>query len=140
MAHRIEREIPLPASPRRVWQAITDAGALEGWLAEEVRLELTPGGEARFREGESVRSGWVEEVLAPDGDAAVGQVAGRLVFWWSQDEEPASRVELTLIALASGTRLRVVETRPLEVIDLVGIPLPGVGGQTFGPALVAAGR
>jgi hypothetical protein len=36
------------------------------------------------------------------------------------------------------TRLRIVETRPLEVLDLVGMPLPGHGGHRFGPALVAA--
>jgi hypothetical protein len=39
------------------------------------------------------------------------------------------------------TRLRVVETRPLDMLDLVGTPLPGLGGlggRTYGPALVAA--
>ncbi len=39
---------------------------------------------------------------------------------------------------ADTTRLRIVETRPLEVLDLVGIPLPGHGGARYGPALVAA--
>lgn len=41
----------------------------------------------------------------------------------------------------AGTRLRVVETRPLEVLDLVGIPVRsagGAGGASYGPALVAA--
>jgi hypothetical protein len=36
------------------------------------------------------------------------------------------------------TLLRVVESRPLDVLDLSGTPLPGHGGRTFGPALVAA--
>ena len=36
------------------------------------------------------------------------------------------------------TRLRVVETRPLEILDLVGVPLGGYGPTRFGPALVAA--
>jgi hypothetical protein len=31
----------------------------------------------------------------------------------------------------------VVESRPLDVLDLVGMPLPGIGGPSFGPALVA---
>jgi hypothetical protein len=35
------------------------------------------------------------------------------------------------------TVLRIVETRPLAVLDLVGVPLPGHGGTTYGPALVA---
>ena len=55
------------------------------------------------------------------------------------DDEPASRVELALTAIGpERTLLRVVESRPLEVLDLVGIPLPGHGGATHGPALVAA--
>ena len=55
------------------------------------------------------------------------------------DDEPASRVCFSVTSREDGTtRLRIVETRPLEVLDLVGIPLPGHGGRTFGPALVAA--
>ena len=54
------------------------------------------------------------------------------------DDEPASRVELRIDAQGDSTRLRVVETRPLDVLDLVGVPLPGAGGATYGPALVAA--
>jgi len=78
-------------------------------------------------------------VLPPQPDPTPGSVAARLAFWWTRDQEPASRVELTLIAHGeSRTRLRVIETRPLEAIDLVGIPLPGTSGGTFGPALVAA--
>ena len=47
-------------------------------------------------------------------------------------------MELTLTPADDATLLRVVETRPLELLDLVGMPLPGIGGKTFGPALVAA--
>jgi hypothetical protein len=65
--------------------------------------------------------------------------ASRLAFWWSSDDEPATRVELTLEPDADGgTRLRVVESRPLDVLDLVGIPLGRTGGASFGPALIAA--
>lgn len=74
------------------------------------------------------RHGWVEEVQAPC----------RLAFWWASDDQPATRVELALTQEHQGTRLRVVETRPLEQLDLIAIPLPGDGGRTFGPALVAA--
>jgi uncharacterized protein YndB with AHSA1/START domain len=139
MAHRIERQIDLPRTPDELWTSITDAGALSGWLADEVQLELMPGGEARFRDGEVVREGWVEEVLPPGGAATLDGVSARLVFWWNAADEPASRVELTLIPLRESlTRLRVVETQPLEVLDLVGLPLPGSSGSTFGPALIAA--
>jgi uncharacterized protein YndB with AHSA1/START domain len=124
MTDRIERELWLPAPPDAVWEAVTG----DGWLADHVRLDLRPGGDALFESGDRVRSGWVEDAVAPE----------RLAFWWTTGDEPASRVELKIEERDTGSRLRVVETRPLEVLDLVGVPLPGVGGATFGPALVAA--
>jgi uncharacterized protein YndB with AHSA1/START domain len=129
MTDQIERELLLPAPPEQVWEVIVGPG----FLAEEVSLDLVPGGEARFADDDDVRTGWVEEAEPPDdGDP------GRLAFWWSADGEPASRVELTLEPEADGyTRLRVVEARPLEVLDVVGIPLPGSGGARRGPAMLA---
>jgi uncharacterized protein YndB with AHSA1/START domain len=126
MTDRIERELWLEADPEAVWDAVTG----DGWLADDVELDLRPGGDAHFRSdaGQSVRTGWVEEVAAPN----------RLAFWWEADGEPATRVELTVREYAGGTRLQVVETRPLDALDLVGTPLPGVGGRSYGPALVAA--
>jgi uncharacterized protein YndB with AHSA1/START domain len=133
MTDKIERELVLPASPSEVWEALTDPAWLALWLADEVTLELEPGGEAHFRIGEQVRSGWVEEISPPDAHG------GRLAFWWSEANQPASRVELALTPIEPGaTRVRVIETRPLEILDLVGMPVPGLGGATYGPALVAA--
>ncbi len=125
MTDRVERQLEIDAAPQAVWSAVTG----DGWLAEEVTLELHPGGEARFRSDGVERRGWVEEARPP----------GRLAFWWAAGEEPATRVELTIEPRADvGCRLRIVETRPLELLDLVGTPLPGAGGRSFGPALVAA--
>jgi uncharacterized protein YndB with AHSA1/START domain len=124
MTERIERELWLPAPPEAVWEAVTS----DGWLADRVSFELRPGGDAEFASADRVRTGWVEDVSFPE----------RLSFWWALDDEPASRVELRIEAHGESTRLRVVETRPLEVLDLVGLPLPGAGGARFGPALVAA--
>jgi uncharacterized protein YndB with AHSA1/START domain len=136
MTDQIERELQLPASPEDAWQALTDPEWLRCWLADEVTLDLRPGGDAWFRFGNSVRSGWVEEVSPPRGD---GDGDGRLVFWWAEDGEPASRVELELTpADGGGSQLRVVEARPLDVLDLVGIPLQRPDGSAYGPALVAA--
>jgi uncharacterized protein YndB with AHSA1/START domain len=134
MTDLIEREMDLAATPDAVWEALTDPDWLGSWLADAVELELWPGGEARFAVGDSVRTGWVEEVTPPGDERG----DGRLAFWWAEDGEPASRVELSLSPLDPGTRLRVVETRPLQLLDLVGVPLPGQAGQRFGPALVAA--
>ena len=133
MSDRIERWIELPTSVERAWQAVTDPDWLALWLADEICLDPRPGGEARFQIGAETRTGWVEEVSPPDDRGA-----GRLAFWWAVKEEPASRVELTLTAIESdSTLLRVVESRPLDVLDLVGTPLRGHGGATYGPALVA---
>jgi uncharacterized protein YndB with AHSA1/START domain len=121
MTDLIERELALPVPAADVWRAITDPEWLSGWLADDVELDLRPGGNARFE------------------DSQTG--AGRLAFWWARDDEPASRVELVLTPVsATETHLRVVETRPLEILDLVGVPLGGNGHRQtrFGPSLVAA--
>jgi uncharacterized protein YndB with AHSA1/START domain len=124
MSEQIEREMLLEATPEEVWAMVTS----DGWLADEVSLELQPGGEARFRSAREAKSGWVEEARAPH----------RLAFWWTAEDEPATRVELTLRRAQERTLLRVVESRPLALLDVVGIPLPGASGPSFGPALVAA--
>jgi uncharacterized protein YndB with AHSA1/START domain len=130
MTESVKREVLLPASVQDVWEVVT----ADGWLAEEVDLDLRTGGEARFRFVDEVKTGWIEEVLKPD-DATRH---ARLIFWWAVDGEPASRVELTVEAEDDLSRLRIAETRPLELLDLVGVPLPGVSGPSFGPALLAA--
>jgi uncharacterized protein YndB with AHSA1/START domain len=125
---RIDRDVLIPAPPEHVWDVITS----DGWLAEQVELELMPGGDARFADPGSVRTGWVEEVIAPEADAD-----GRLVFWWGPEGEPATRVELVLRPLGDGTWVRVAETRPLEALHLVGAALPGQSGASSGPAMLA---
>lgn len=125
MSDRIERELTVPATPDEVWEAVTG----DGWLADEVEMTLEPGGEARFACGDWAKTGWVEDVRAPE----------RLTFWWATDGEAATRVELTLEPRGDdATTLKVVETRPLDVLDLVGMPVYGIGGPSFGPVLVAA--
>jgi hypothetical protein len=78
----------------------------------------------------------VEEVSPPPEDAAAGPA--RLAFWWTVGDEPATRVQIELTPSGTGTALRLVESRPLQVLDLVGIPLPGHSNHRPGPALIAA--
>ncbi len=94
MSERIERELVVEASAEEVWAAVTSAG----WLADEVKFDLRPGGDAMFRSDTEVKTGWVEDVSEPE----------RLAFWWAVDGEPATRVELTLTEFGEQTRLRVV--------------------------------
>lgn len=132
MLEQIERELIVDATPEKVWEVVTSSG----WLAADVQFDLVPGGEASFSSEEWSKQGWVEEAVAP-GSADDGD-AGRLVFWWSTDGEPATRVELTLQPEDDGlTRVRVVEARPLEVLDVVGIPMAG-GGASPGPSMLVS--
>jgi uncharacterized protein YndB with AHSA1/START domain len=133
---RVRRQCELTAPPEIVWRALTDPEWLSQWLADSVEIDLVPGGEARFVVEGQTRSGWVEEVCPPTDDGI-----GHISFWWQGDEEAASRVCLEIEPGAEGTRLRVTEARPLEILDLVGIPLHDEsvsGGGSSGPALVAA--
>ena len=95
----IRREIVLPAGRDEVWAALTDPHQLEEWFANDVELDLRPGGAARFRwgNGES-RSATVTEVEPEE----------RLAFEWDEEGE----VEFTLDDDADGTRLVVIETSP----------------------------
>ena len=97
----IHKEVVLPAPREEVWDALTDPDRLADWFANEVELDLRPGGEATFRwaNGEerhaTIRSVEPEERLALD---------------WDDAEEGV--VEFTLADDADGTRLTVVETGP----------------------------
>jgi uncharacterized protein YndB with AHSA1/START domain len=95
----IRREIVLPAPREEVWEALTDAERLEDWFANDVDLDLRPGGGASFRwsNGEE-RTATVTEV----------DPERRLAFEWDDEGE----VEFTLDDDGEGTRLTVTETDP----------------------------
>jgi uncharacterized protein YndB with AHSA1/START domain len=124
-------EIVLPASPEEAWEAITDPEQLGEWLGDDAEVELRPGGELAIELEQGERRGFFEEVDAPR----------RLVFWWRADDAEASRVEIELEPAPAGTRVRVVESRPLQVLDARGTELPWLGGEageaTAGPQLAA---
>jgi len=95
----IRKEIVLPSPREEVWEALTDPRRLEEWFANEVDLDVRPGGDASFRwsNGEE-RHATVTEV----------DPLHRLAFEWDEDGE----VAFTLDDDADGTRLTVVETAP----------------------------
>jgi uncharacterized protein YndB with AHSA1/START domain len=99
-AMKVERDVFLPTPPDEVWAALTEAEQLERWFANEVELDLEPGGRAVFRwaNGES-REAIVEE-LVPER---------RLGLRWLDD---GGVVTLELEGTDSGTTLRVVESSP----------------------------
>jgi uncharacterized protein YndB with AHSA1/START domain len=93
----VEREVDLPAAPAAVWDA------LPGVLGDEVELIAEPGGRIHTSGPDGERVGVVEEADAPH----------RLAFWWTpvEGDDAPSIVELELIPIRAGTRLRVRETR-----------------------------
>jgi uncharacterized protein YndB with AHSA1/START domain len=103
----LTREITLPATADEVWSSLEEPA----WLGEDASIELRPDGEVRAGD----RTGFVEEVEEPR----------RLVFWWSAPGEDASRVELELTDEGEETHLRVVESRPLALLDLYGAEIVG---------------
>jgi len=95
----IVRRIVLPAPREEVWQALTDPERLADWFANDVELDLRPGGGATFRwsNGEE-RHATVTEVEPEE----------KLAFEWEDDGE----VQFTLADDEEGTSLTVVETAP----------------------------
>ncbi|MGH2741475.1 MAG: SRPBCC family protein [Thermoleophilaceae bacterium] len=98
----LTREITLPATAEELWRSLAEPE----WLGEDASIELHPDGEVRAGE----RTGFVEEV----------EEEHRLVFWWAAPEEDSTRVELELEEEDGLTHVRVVESRPLAMLDLYG--------------------
>jgi uncharacterized protein YndB with AHSA1/START domain len=98
----VEREIVVGGDADETWRAVLESD----WLGDDVRVDPRPGGEVQARE----RSGFVEEADAPR----------RLAFWWRAGDEDATRVEIELEEREEGTLVRVVESRPLQLLDAYG--------------------
>src|SRR5690348_515209 len=121
-SHMIERHLVVPAPPTRVWEALTEPGALAGWFGARVEWDLRPGGGARFFPQD-----------ADDGPERSGVVTSvhperHLVFrWWPDgNEDDASEVRYRLEPEpdGEGTRLTVTEER----VRRDGAP-GGAGGE-----------
>ena len=114
----VTREITLPLDPQTAWDAVTD---LERWLTDDGSLDLEPGAESELtlRDGET-RWATVEEVRPNE----------HLSFWWHAYDALATRVEVSLVVVATGTRVVVVES------GYAGTPVcgsPWAGGASSGP-------
>ena len=90
----VTREVVLEAPVEDVWAALTEAVQLEEWFANDVELELVPGGEGvlfRWDDGEERHA--VVEIVEPER---------RFEFTWDD-----SRVCIELEAVPAGTRVLV---------------------------------
>ena len=95
----VTREVVLEAPLEEVWDTLTDPAELAEWFANDVELELEPGGDGIFRwdDGEERRA---KVLVAEPGE--------RLVLDWDDQGE----VEFTLEEVEEGTRLLVRESTP----------------------------
>jgi uncharacterized protein YndB with AHSA1/START domain len=116
----LSREITLPAPADEVWRSLAEPA----WLGEDAVIDLRPDGDVRAGD----RTGFVEEVEEPR----------RLVFWWSAPGEDATRVELDLEEDGQETHVRVVESRPLALLDLYGPEVVFDAPRPQQPELLAA--
>jgi uncharacterized protein YndB with AHSA1/START domain len=92
----VTREIVLEAEPAEVWSALTEPERLAEWFANDVELELEPGGSGVFRWDDGEERHAVVEEVEP----------GRLfAFTWDE-----SRVSIELEEVDEGTRVVVTET------------------------------
>jgi uncharacterized protein YndB with AHSA1/START domain len=92
----VTREVVLESPVEEVWTALTDAEQLEQWFANEVELELVPGGEGVFR--------WHD---GEERHAVVEEVDPERLFAFTWDD---SRVCIELEQVGAGTRVLVTET------------------------------
>ena len=120
----VQREVVFEAAPDEVWDALTRPERLAEWFANDVELDVRPGGNGTFRwDDGSLRHAVVEDV----------EDERRLAFRWSDEDGSESRVELVLDDLPDGTRLTVTETAT------AGIEANALTGEwSWGVSLLAA--
>jgi len=109
----IRREIILPASIERVWDAVTDPKEVSMWFGDITEIDLRPGGKAKF--------GWSEYGDAFEAVLVEVDRPRKFSYSWafqsntSYEESTARLVEMTLETVESGTRLTLVESGFLQL-------------------------
>ncbi len=80
----VRREVDVEASPEEVFEALVTEEGRERWLDEPDRQIH------------------IESADPPN----------RLVWWWSSEDAPATRVDFRIVELPQGTRIVVTESVP----------------------------
>lgn len=103
----IRRQVVMPVSPERLWEALTDPEEIAGWMGGRVEWDLEEGGPLHFHGDDgSERDGRIESV----------RPGRHLRFRWSSDEDGESEVSYLLEPDDEGTRLTVQERRTDEMV------------------------
>lgn len=82
---RVRREVEIEASPEEVWESLATEEGRDRWLEDDPEREI---------------------------HVEVADEPSRLVWWWWSGEEPATRVEILVVAAPAGSRVVVVESAP----------------------------
>lgn len=93
----VRREVHVEASPEEVWEALVTEEGRERWL------------------GEPEREIHIEVLDTPK----------RLVWWWADAEQPATRVEFLVVAAPAGTRVIVTESEPAFPLGMLAASFAG---------------
>ncbi len=93
---QVSREVVLEAPVEEVWEALTEPERLEEWFANDVELELEPGGDGVFRWDDGEERHAVVLEVEPNR---------RFAFTWED-----GRVSIELEEVEEGTRVLVTET------------------------------
>jgi uncharacterized protein YndB with AHSA1/START domain len=93
-------ELPVAASPDRVWRALTEGSELTQWLCEDANIKQEPGGEFELfwdLSNPNVNSTKGCKILAIDGDRSLKyQWKGPDQFSGLMNNPPRTFVEITL--------------------------------------------
>jgi uncharacterized protein YndB with AHSA1/START domain len=115
----VTRQVRVPAEPAATWDVVT--GDAAGWLADEGRIDLRPGGDGWVREGGRLRHVITEYAESPR----------RLAFrWWPVDPDgvgTATRVTLELLPETPDHEDAPPVTRVVVVEAPAGPSMPSTG-------------
>jgi uncharacterized protein YndB with AHSA1/START domain len=98
----VTRELVVPAELDDVWDALTSPERLEEWFANDVELDVTPGGDGVFR----WESGEVKRALVE----TVDEGRGLSMRWWDEETGETTTVAIAVEEVDAGTRVVVTET------------------------------
>lgn len=109
--------VDIDADPDAVWQALATDEGLASWIGEGSTVGTEVGDEIRVHDAVTGRDrrGYLDEVTP----------GRRLGYTWWPDAQPdqATRVAISLEPRHGGTRVTVIESRPLVVTGAGGAPL-----------------
>lgn len=111
---RIEKQILLKAPRTRVWKALTDIKQFQAWFTASLTGEFAPGKRARGNVThpgfENVQLDIIVERMEPEHFFSYRWHPYAADPTRDYSTEPKTLVEFTLVEVAGGTRLTVVES------------------------------